>query len=198
MKLQGHFLRVSPGYATSTPGTLSTSQYSTSGDIAITPLTTEDGEAFFVARHADYTSTDSTSYTLKLPTSAGTLTVPQLGGSLSLNGRDSKIHLADYPVGDYNLLYSTAEVFTWKKVGDTTILVLYGGPDELHEVAVKKTSKFKLVEGDGVKFSVKKNVGIFQWTTSPTRRVVQTDSLIIYLLGEFRYSKTFYQAANTG
>lgn len=198
MKLQGHFLRVSPGYAASTPGTLSTSQYSTSGDIAITPLTTEDGEAFFVARHADYTSTDSTSYMLKLPTSAGTLTVPQLGGSLSLHGRDSKIHLADYPVGDYNLLYSTAEVFTWKKVSDKTILVLYGGPDELHEVAVKKTSKFRLVEGDGVKFSVKKNVGIFQWTTSSTRRVVQTDSLVIYLLGEFNYSKTFYQAVDTG
>ncbi|KAH7120333.1 glycoside hydrolase superfamily [Dactylonectria estremocensis] len=182
MKLQGHFLRVSPGYAAATPGNLSTTQYSTNANIAITPLKGEDGDAFFVARHNDYTTTDSTSYKLKLPTSAGTITVPQLGGSLSLHGRDSKIHLADYPVGDYELLYSTAEVFTWKKFADKTVLVLYGGPNELHEVAVKKASKFKLVEGEGVKFSVKNKVGVFQWTTSSSRKVAQTGSLVIYLL----------------
>ncbi|KAK7416616.1 hypothetical protein QQX98_005087 [Neonectria punicea] len=182
IKLQGQFLRVSPAYAVSTPGTLSTTKYTNNEDIAVTPLTTEDDDAFFVVRHADHTSTESTSYKLKLPTSAGTLTVPQLGGSLSLHGRDSKIHVADYAVGDYTLLYSTAEVFTWKKYADKTVLVLYGGPDELHEVAVKKASKFKVIEGDDLKSSVKKNVGVFQWKTSSTRRVIQTGSLVIYLL----------------
>jgi hypothetical protein len=185
IKLQGQFLRVSPGYPISTPGNLSTTKYSNNEAIAITPLTNEDNGAFYVVRHADYTSTYSTTYKLKLPTTAGTLTIPQLGGSLSLHGRDSKIHLVDYPVGAFELLYSTAEVFTWKKFGDKTVLVLYGGPDELHEAAVKKASNWQILEGEGVEFKKKSNVGVFQWKTSTKRRVIQTSSLIIYLLGKF-------------
>ncbi|KAM5383782.1 hypothetical protein ACJZ2D_001771 [Fusarium nematophilum] len=182
IKLQGQFLRVSPAYSSSTPGNLSTSKYTNNEAIAVTPLTGESDDAFFVVRHADYRSTESTSYKLKLPTSAGQLTIPQLGGSLSLHGRDSKIHVVDYAVGDETILYSTAEVFTWKKFGDKTVLVLYGGPGELHEVAVKKTANLKLVEGDGVKFEKKKNAGVLQWKTSSSRRVVQAGSLFIYLL----------------
>ncbi|KAH6896513.1 glycoside hydrolase superfamily [Thelonectria olida] len=182
IKLQGQFLRVSPGYPISTPGNLSTTKYSNNEAIAVTPLTNEEDGVFFVVRHADHTNTASTAYKLKLPTTAGTLTVPRLGGSLSLNGRDSKIHLADYPVGDFELLYSTAEVYTWKKFTDKTVLVLYGGPDELHEVAIKKASKLQILEGDGVEFKKKSSVGVFQWKTSAKRRVVQTGSLVIYLL----------------
>ncbi|KAF4460997.1 beta-galactosidase [Fusarium albosuccineum] len=182
IKLQGHFLRVSPAYSTSTPGNRSTTKYSDNENLAVTPLTTEKDDAFFVVRHNDYRSTDTSSYKLKLPTSAGPLTIPQLGGSLSLHGRDSKIHLADYQVGDYTLLYSTAEVFTWKKFGDKTVLVLYGGPDELHEVSIKGKTNLKLVEGDGVKLDKKNKNGVLQWKTSSTRRVVQSGSLYIYLL----------------
>ncbi|KAI8674425.1 Beta-galactosidase [Fusarium keratoplasticum] len=182
IKLQGQFLRVSPSYATATPGNRSTSRFTDNEDIAVTPLTTEKEGSFFVVRHADFTSTESSSYKLKLPTSAGTLAVPQLGGSLSLNGRDSKIHVADYAVGEHTVLYSTAEVLTWKKFGDKTVLILYGGPDELHEVAITGKSAFKVVEGSGVKSDTKKNANILQWKTSSSRRVVQRDSLFIYLL----------------
>ncbi|KAF4979813.1 hypothetical protein FZEAL_4055 [Fusarium zealandicum] len=182
IKLQGQFLRVSPAYASSTPGNLSTSRYSTNEAIAVTPLNGKEDGAFYVVRHADYRNTAYSSYKLKLPASDGTLTVPQLGGSLSLHGRDSKIHVVDYAVGDYTLAYSTAEVFTWKKLGGKTVVVLYGGPGELHEVAVKTTSKFHLVEGNGVKFDKRGNTRIFQWETNSKRRVVQTDSLLIYLL----------------
>ncbi|KAL6352317.1 hypothetical protein LRP88_14401 [Fusarium phalaenopsidis] len=182
IKLQGQFLRVSPSYATATPGNLSTSRYTDNEEIAVTPLTTEKEGSFFVVRHTDFTSTESSSYKLKVPTSAGTLTVPQLGGSLSLNGRDSKIHVADYAVGEHTLLYSTAEVLTWKKFGDKAVLILYGGPDELHEVAIKGKSAFKVIEGSGVKSDTKKNAAVLQWKTSSSRRVVQRDSLFIYLL----------------
>lgn len=196
IKLQGQFLRVSPGYPISSPGNLSTTNYSTNEAIAITPLTNEDDGAFFVVRHAEYTNTQSASYKLKLPTTAGMLTVPQLGGSLSLNGRDSKVHVVDYPVGDYELLYSTAEVFTWKKFTDKTVLVLYGGPGEVHEVAVKKATKLQVVEGDGVEFKKKNNAGVVQWETSTTRRVVQTGSLVIYLLGWSILTSTNGQVTN--
>jgi hypothetical protein len=151
----------------------------------VTALTTKKGDAFYVVRHADYRTTSSASYKLKVKTSAGQLTIPQLGGSLSLHGRDSKIHVVDYPVGKYEVLYSTAEVFTWKAFGDRTILVLYGGPNELHEIAIKSESNLKIVEGDGVKTESRKGTRVFQFKSSPKRRVVQIGSLHIYLLGKF-------------
>lgn len=65
-------------------------------------------------RHTDYASTASTPYRLILNnTSAGDLAIPLAGGVLALHGRDSKIHVVDYMVGDINLLYSTAEILTW-------------------------------------------------------------------------------------
>lgn len=52
-------------------------------------------------------------YTLTLPTSSGNLTIPQLGGQLTLDGKDSKIHVVDYTAGSSHLLYSTGEIMTW-------------------------------------------------------------------------------------
>lgn len=52
-------------------------------------------------------------YTLTLPTSSGSLTVPLLGGWLTLNGKDSKVHVVDYIAGSTHLLYSTGEIMTW-------------------------------------------------------------------------------------
>lgn len=65
-------------------------------------------------RHTQYSSTDTVPYRLTVDTvDYGNITVPQLSTSLYLTRRDSKIHVSDYQVGDYNLLYSTAEIFTW-------------------------------------------------------------------------------------
>lgn len=50
---------------------------------------------------------------MSVPTSAGNVTIPQLGSVLTLNGRDSKFHVTDYDVGEFSLLYCTAEIFTW-------------------------------------------------------------------------------------
>lgn len=49
---------------------------------------------------------------LSINTSVGHLLVPQIGGNLTLNGRDSKIHVTDYDVGIHKLIYSSAEIFT--------------------------------------------------------------------------------------
>lgn len=111
-----------------------------------------------------------------MPTSAGNITIPQLGGTLSLHGRDSKIHVADYPVGDFSLLYSTAEIFTWKKHASRTTLVVYGGPNEHHELAVSRTSGATSVEGSGIKFSNRRGATILSWDASPKRRVVRIGS----------------------
>jgi hypothetical protein len=119
---------------------------------------------------------------VKLPTSAGTLSIPQLGGSLTLNGRDSKVHVTDYDVAGINLLYSTSEVFTWKQFESSKILILYAGAGEKHEVAVVSNSTFASVEGS-LTAQTLGSAQIFQWTASSTRQVVQFGDLTILLLG---------------
>ncbi|KAK1239242.1 hypothetical protein MKX08_006303 [Trichoderma sp. CBMAI-0020] len=189
VKLQAQFLKVSPGYITTTPGNLTQGVYSDNKDISITPLLAKENGNFFVVRHTNYSSLDSTSYTVKLPTSAGEFTIPQQGGTLTLSGRDSKFHVTDYPVGNFTLLYSTAEIFTWKQFDNRTVLVLYGGAGELHEFAVKnpfgstKAGKINKIEGKGVAVHTAQDLTlVLQFTASTDRQVIQLGNLVIYMV----------------
>ena len=80
--------------------------------LAVTPLKS-NSTMFYVVRHGDYTSQESTPYRLTVTTSQGIIGIPQLSSTLTLNGRDSKIHVTDYDVGGTKMLYSSAEIFTW-------------------------------------------------------------------------------------
>ncbi|KAL3431795.1 putative beta-galactosidase A [Aspergillus tetrazonus] len=184
LKLLGNFIKSSPGYLLATPGKLTNTTYTNTADLTVTPLLGNGTGSFFVLRHSDYSSQASTPYKLRLPTSAGQLTIPQLGGSLVLNGRDSKVHLVDYDVAGTNILYSTAEVFTWKKFHDGKVLVLYGGPGEHHELAVSSKAKVKVVEGSDLGISSKQIRGavVVAWDVEPARRIVQIGDLKIFLL----------------
>ncbi|RDA85109.1 hypothetical protein CP532_2035 [Ophiocordyceps camponoti-leonardi (nom. inval.)] len=189
LKLEAEFLRVSPGYLATTTGNLTIGVYSDNKDITITPLLAEKTGNFFVVRHSNFSNPGSTAFTLKLPTSAGTLTVPQSGGALTLPGRDSKVIVTDYPVGDYTLLYSSAEVFTWKKFTvDKTVLVLYGGAaGETHEFAVQgdghQQQQVKQLEGEGVSTNLLAGVAVVvKWKTTTGRQVVKIGDLVIHLL----------------
>ncbi|GME65761.1 Glycoside hydrolase family 35 [Neofusicoccum parvum] len=182
LKLQGNFLKVSPAYLTAEPGSLTNGSISSTSEIAVTPLL-GNVTNFFVVRHAAYNSLESTPYTVTVPTSAGDLTLPQLNGTLTLNGRDSKVHVTDYDVGGENLLYSTAEIFTWKKYDDKTVLVVYGGPDETHELAFSSGKNASLVEGSGVTIAPKAGATVLHWSVTPTRKVVKVgESLFVYIL----------------
>ena len=188
LKLIGNFMKVSPAYLLTTPGNLTTSTYTTTSDLTVTPLLGSNGSAssFFVVRHTDYSSQASVDYKLKVPTSAGQLTIPQLGGSLTLSGRDSKIHIVDYDVAGTNILYSTGEVFTWKQVGNEKFLVIYGGPGEHHELAISGACDASVVEGSSSGITSKK-VGkalVIGWNVSSTRRIVQVGDLKVLLLGK--------------
>lgn len=151
----------------------------------MTPLEGEDSTSYYVIRHSDYSSQASTSYKLRLPTSAGNVTIPQLGGRLSLNGRDSKIHVSNYNVSGTNIIYSTAEILTWKKFADGKVLVLYGGPEEHHELAVASKSEISVIEGSESSITSNKvgNNVIIAWDVSSTRRIVKVDDLKIFLIG---------------
>ena len=184
LKLEAQFIKVSPDYLVANVGNVTTGVYSNASDISVTPLLGNGTANFFVIRHTDYTSTNTSYYTLNLPSSAGQMTIPRLGGHLTLNGRDSKVHVSDYPLGEYTLVYSTAEIFTWKKFGDKTIVILYGGPDEMHEVCVKGDEKITTHEGPSLRVQRNTDNVTFQWNTSPTRQVIQYGNLVIYLLGK--------------
>lgn len=136
-KLQANFFKVSPEYLTAARKNASTSAWTTNNALTVTPAFGNKTNFYFV-RHAKYNSLETTSYKLKISTSAfGNTTIPQVNGtSLILNGRDSKIHVSDYDIGGSTLIYSTAEILTWHKYDTKTVLIVYGGPGETHELAL--------------------------------------------------------------
>ncbi|EKD21737.1 uncharacterized protein L3040_004959 [Drepanopeziza brunnea f. sp. 'multigermtubi'] len=183
LKLEANFMRVSPAYLTSTIGTPGNATYTNAASIYTTPLFDSDsGTNFYIVRHSDYQTLASETYKLTVTTSKGALSIPQLGGSLTLSGRDSKWHVTDYDLGGTTLLYSSAEIFTWKKFDKKTVLLVYGGPGEQHELAVVSESVAKKVEGSDVTMKSLNGTTILNWQTSPTRRVVQVGSLFVYIL----------------
>lgn len=118
-----------------------------------------------------------------MPTSQGDVSIPQLDGQLTLGPRDSKIHVTDYDLGGINLLYSSAEIFTWKSYGDRTVLVVYGGPGERHELAVSDGGEASVIEGEGIQTGNKNGTTVLNWETTSSRKVVQlSNGLHIYIL----------------
>lgn len=184
MKLEANFLKVSPAYLTATPGNAMNVSFGDS-QMTITQLSGNGTKTnFYVVRHADFTSTSSAGYKLNASTSQGSVVIPQAGGILSLNGRDSKIHVTDYDVGGINLIYSSAEVYTWAEcAGDEKLLVLYGGADEVHEVAFSASlEKPTVAEGSGVKIVNVNGTWVLNWKVTPQRRIVKLGSLEVHLL----------------
>jgi len=119
-KLEANFLRASPDYLTAVPMIGKNGSYVNTDAIATTPVI-GNATGFYVVRHAYYNSTESTDYRFTVPTNKGSVSIPQLSSTLTLNGRDSKIHVTDYDVGGNHLLYSTAEIFTWYETVEKTL-----------------------------------------------------------------------------
>ncbi|KAH8678995.1 glycoside hydrolase family 35 protein [Tricladium varicosporioides] len=183
MKLEANFLKVSPSFLTVSVGTAAVGAFTDSSSIFATQLL-GNGTAcnFYVVRHSDFQQTTALTYKLSLNTSQGVLSIPQIDGSLTLSGRDSKWHVTDYDLGGKTLLYTTAEIFTWKKFDKKTVVVVYGGSNEQHELSVLSSSEAKQIEGTGV--TIKSTVGqtILNWKVSSTRQVVQIGDLFVYIL----------------
>lgn len=185
LKLQANFFKVSPAWLMADAKNFTnSSEYASTDAITVTPLIT-DTTSFWVIRHSNYSSYDTTDYQLELPTSLGRISVPQLGGSLSLNGRDSKIFVVDYLAGDHTVLYSTAEIFTWQAQPEKTVLVLYAGPDEINEIAIKESDaeKLQVLEGTLEDSASVDGSTVVRWKTSGQRAVFVLGSLEIYVLG---------------
>lgn len=186
-KLEANFLKDSPSFLTAIPGITSNGSYVNTSAIATTPLFgTEDSTNFYVVRHADFTSLANTTYRLSVSTTYGNVTIPQLGGNLSLNGRDSKIHVTDYDIGGVNLIYCTADILTWAKADSgRRVLIMYGGANEAHEFALPDhMGKPSMSSGSNTKVEKRGPTWTVQWSVIPERQIVRFPhvNLDVYLL----------------
>lgn len=183
-KLIAQFIKASPAYLTATPGNLTNTSYVSTPELSTTPLF-GNVTNFYITRHSDYTSLDSTPYTLTVPTSIGNVTIPQLGGTLTLNGRDSKVQVTDFDVGGYNLVYSSADIYTQGSTGGKCVLLLYGSAGETHELAFPSEMGKPTIEGDAgtIKVETVGRTVVVQWNVTEARQVLHYGShLDVYLL----------------
>ncbi|KAJ5082234.1 hypothetical protein N7532_011277 [Penicillium argentinense] len=184
-KLEANFLKASPAYLTATPEPGINGSYGVPEPIAVTPLRGNSTQTnFYLIRHANFSSLSSTEYTLELPTSIGNITIPQLGGNLVLNRRDSKFHVTDYDLGGVNLIYTTAEILTRARgTGSARVLILHGGSGETHEFALhRRLGNPTVAEGSDVTITLKDEAYVVQWHVKPQRRVIRVSNVEIYLL----------------
>ena len=71
-----------------------------------------------------------------------------------------------------------------KKYAEKTVLVLYGGAGEQHEMALEDNSGCDIVEGDSATITKFQTVTTVSWTVHGPRKVVRcSKSLYVYLLG---------------
>ncbi|GLB33461.1 putative beta-galactosidase, domain 3 [Lyophyllum shimeji] len=190
LKLQANFLAVSPAYLTSRPQNIYNTQGSFTKNSALKTTQVLDvvgnKTGFYVVRQTDASTNALQTYTLNLPTSIGNLKIPTIGGSLSLNGKDSKIHVVDYTAGSTTVLYSTAEIFTWATIDGKDIILVYGNAGELHETAFKfgtTPPAPEVLSGTGTfqqKTLASNSLALQFRTTGQT--VVQVGSTLLYIL----------------
>lgn len=173
LKLQANFLQVSPAYLTSAPSEGFYGVFTNTTELVTTELASKSNGTFYIVRHGDWTSKATVPYELRLVSNGRNFTVPQLGGQLSLSGRDSKIHVVDYALGSIKLLYSSAEIFTWKMASQKTVLILYGDAGETHEFALpERLGLPDYIEGGGVQYEHLHSSIVVHWHVEPDRRVV--------------------------
>ncbi|KAF2673094.1 glycoside hydrolase family 35 protein, partial [Microthyrium microscopicum] len=177
VKIQANFLKVTPAYLRATPGDVSNGSFVGTDKLAVTQVNATDSDTkFYIVRHADFQSREITNYRLNVFCSLGNVSIPQMAGQLTLFGRDSKIHVTDYDVGDILLRYSTAEIFTWatNRAGKT-ILILYGGEGEWHEFAVDQSLGKPDIPLDDplIQLGNVPPVWLVKWKVTKSRRILR-------------------------
>ncbi|MEU8518808.1 beta-galactosidase [Streptomyces sp. NPDC048577] len=127
-------------------------------------------------------------------------TVPQKAGtSITLAGRDSKILVADYRLGDTRLQYSTSEIMTHAQIGGRDVAVLYGrhGQDGETILSLPRRPAVQVLAGD-VAHTWDTATGDLRlnYTHTGLARVLVTGGPrpLLLLLGDDRNAETFWRA----
>lgn len=180
-KLIANFWKASPAYLTASPQKATTSN-TNQPNLTVTPVLDSNSKTgFWVIRHNGLEVT--TNYKLTVPTSKGSITIPQIQGSLTLVAKDSKIHLTDYAIAPYNVLYSSAEIFTHQSYSTYSVAVLYGGQGETHEIAFSGAPNATTISGSGVTTKNINGATVLNWEVSSSRKIVKVGAdLYLYLI----------------
>ncbi|KAI0352572.1 hypothetical protein OH77DRAFT_1428259 [Trametes cingulata] len=159
VKRQGLFLRSSPAFRKTdwvgdSAGGIPGVNVSNSAAFATFLRNPDTGTGFFIVRQTDSTSTATISFNITVPTSKGTLTLPQTTSGIALHGRQSKVLLTDYTFGARSsVLYSTASVFFAGAIGTRDVLFLFGDADQSHEFALALGGSGARVQSSRVHFA---------------------------------------------
>jgi hypothetical protein len=120
--------------------------YTTNSAVIASELRNPDTNgAFYVAIHSYSPSATNESFRLHVNTSVGNLTIPRYGGSIVLNGHQSKILVTDFAIGENILTYSTAEVLTYAIIDGKPTIVLWARAGESVEFHVKGARRTELL-----------------------------------------------------
>ncbi|KAI1327087.1 beta-galactosidase B [Xylariaceae sp. FL0255] len=148
---------------------------------------------FYVAQHLDSPSATLETFSLRVNTSEGQLTIPQHGGAITINGHQSKILVTDFPFASKKLLYSTAEVLTYAVIDDKEVLVLWVPTGESGEFLMQEVKSATLktcrgcsnvriyAKGAGVAVSFTQNAGMSVVEFDDGSRAVLLDRSAAYL-----------------
>ncbi|KAI9371729.1 glycoside hydrolase superfamily [Aspergillus egyptiacus] len=178
-KLFGLFMRVARdftkvdrvGYGT---------EYATDRDIFTTELRNPDtGSAFYVIRHDYSPSTEVTRFRLNVSTQIGDFSVPSKG-SITLNGRESKVLVTDFCVGSSGkvITYATLEILTVADLGDRQVVVFWAPEGEFGEYLLQGAKSGRVVSGSANRTTVRKtsNGVVTNVATSETMTVIDYSS----------------------
>ncbi|OBT57300.1 hypothetical protein VE04_01746 [Pseudogymnoascus sp. 24MN13] len=160
--------------------------YASNSAIMTTELRNPDtNAAFYVTAHAFSPSTDRSPFKLDVSTSAGRLAIPQNGGNIVLNGRESKIIVTDFSVGREKLIYSTAEVLTVSIQDGKPIVFLWLPAGESGEFLLDCVRIPLVLKKDGcsnIKFKQGRKGFVTSYTQSKGSCVLQFETGIRFVL----------------
>lgn len=142
----------------------------------------DTGSSFLFTQQDTSSSTGNVTFTATLNTSAGAVDV----SGVSLLGRQSRILVSDYPIGDHTLLYSSGDIATWAIFDGTTALVLYLKEGQSGEFAFKNEHGLTYsVYGDSVVATSNSSTAgqVFTYTQAPGATFVEfSNGVLAYLL----------------
>jgi beta-galactosidase GanA len=123
--------------------------------------------------------------------------VPQQPGTaITLAGRDSKLLVANYQLGDQHLQYSTSEIMTHARIGDRDVAVLYGRAGQAGETVLRYDTKPTVtVLAGNVQSTWDAGDLRLNYTHSGLARVLITGGMrpLLLLLGTDEVASTFWQ-----
>ncbi|KAG9027455.1 hypothetical protein FRB95_007755 [Tulasnella sp. JGI-2019a] len=183
LKLQGLFYQSSPSlYSTVIIG--SGSSYTSDTSLFTTHLADNSTSTinYYIVRQGSQNTTTTVPFTLSVNTTAGAITIPQLGGTLALVGRESKIIVTGYTFGTSVVTYSTAEVLTHATFDGIDYIVLYATSGSTVEAVVKgPTSATPIVTGSSsIKATVKDSSVTL--TGTPSHTIVRWGKTVVIVV----------------